>query len=359
MTPTRRQLKKGEFLFQEGDSSRAMYVLQSGMIRIFKNKGKDGAIEIDTIRSGQILGELAFLDGNPRSASGQALTDCTLHEISAENFTQTMSKMPEWLLLLLKTVVGRLRAASTRIRQIETASTAIDYSLDKKASKNYVYLSTQETLKTCSAVLLVAARNGEPGKALESPDSNASGVRVRANLIQRYANQIFGVPVAKVTSVLDALAQARVLSMDDASGTGITVNDIDTLEAFIAFQNEQNLCEPDKQKTLSLKGFLIMSLIAKFIDDKVDAQGNETYAVNLAEIVRAEETRSGRPPFRYEEVSELSGYGYCSVAAIQSADIVLVTIRPDEFRRLFKTYRLVKGFTAQNEKNSKAAQRAA
>src|SRR5690348_3714743 len=75
------KLKKGQLLFSEGENSRAMYFLKSGMIRIFKKKG-DSSIEIDTVHSGQVIGELAFLDGNPRSASGEALTDCELNEIS-------------------------------------------------------------------------------------------------------------------------------------------------------------------------------------------------------------------------------------------------------------------------------------
>ena len=76
--------------------SRSMYFLKSGMIRIFKKKG-DSQIEIDTIHAGQIIGELAFLDGNPRSAGGEALTDCTLVDISAQNFIETMAKLPDWM----------------------------------------------------------------------------------------------------------------------------------------------------------------------------------------------------------------------------------------------------------------------
>src|SRR3954469_11463229 len=104
--PQTRRLKKGETLFAEGENSRAMYYVKSGMIRIFKKKG-DSSIEIDTIRSGQILGELAFMDGNPRSASGEALTDCELTEISGPTFQAVFNQMPEWLKILLKTIVGR------------------------------------------------------------------------------------------------------------------------------------------------------------------------------------------------------------------------------------------------------------
>ena len=55
-------LKKGELLFSEGEQSKAMYYLREGQIRVFKKKA-NSAIEIDTVRAGQIIGELAFLDG--------------------------------------------------------------------------------------------------------------------------------------------------------------------------------------------------------------------------------------------------------------------------------------------------------
>ena len=86
-------LKKGDLLFKEGDGSRSMFFLKSGIIRIFKKKG-DSDIEIEMIHSGQVLGELAFLDGNPRSASGEAMSPCELIEISGETFTQTLKIMP-------------------------------------------------------------------------------------------------------------------------------------------------------------------------------------------------------------------------------------------------------------------------
>ena len=61
------------------------------MIRLFTRRGNTN-IEIDTIRPGQILGELAFLDGNPRSLSGEALTECELVEISGPTFVDVLSK---------------------------------------------------------------------------------------------------------------------------------------------------------------------------------------------------------------------------------------------------------------------------
>ena len=76
-------------------------------------------------------------------------------EISGPTFQQVLAKLPDWLKILMKTIVGRLRAASTRIRQLESASSALDYSGDGKRSSHYVYLSTTDCLKVCTALLLV------------------------------------------------------------------------------------------------------------------------------------------------------------------------------------------------------------
>src|SRR4051812_32378296 len=74
-------VKKGDLLFSEGEKSRSMFLLKRGAVRLFMRRGNTD-VEIETVRSGQILGELAFLDGNPRSVSGEALMDCELMEIS-------------------------------------------------------------------------------------------------------------------------------------------------------------------------------------------------------------------------------------------------------------------------------------
>src|SRR4051812_22223696 len=115
MTQKHIQLKKGELLFSEGEKSRAMFLVKSGAIRLFAKRGTSD-VEIETIRSGRLLGELAFLDGNPRSVSGEALTDCELVEVSGPTFVEVLHKTPDWLKILLKTIVQRLRAATARIR---------------------------------------------------------------------------------------------------------------------------------------------------------------------------------------------------------------------------------------------------
>jgi len=323
-----------------------MFYLKSGVIRIFKKKG-ESSIEIDTIHSGQILGELAFLDGNPRSASGEALTDCDLMEISGPTFQAVLVNMPDWLKMLLKAVVGRLRTASTRIRQLESASTSFDYSeTTGKRAAHYVYLSPSDVMKILTGILLVASRNGT---------MSAKGIDVRTNLLQRYTNQIMGIPVAKTTTLLDVLSQVGLIELgDEASGNEVILTNPDFLEQLIVYLNEENLIEPAKRHDLTLRGYLIMSLVSKNIAQfpKDETTGQAT--INIAAIQKQETPEDGKEPFRIDEFTELVKLGYATDIDFKSADEAYAVVKPDAFMKAYRMQKVVMAIAMTNEQKKKS-----
>lgn len=322
-----------------------MYFVKSGMIRLYKKKG-DSQIELDTVHTGQVLGELAFLDGNPRSASAEVLTDCELVEVSGPAFQQVLTKMPDWLKILLKTVVGRLRTASTRIRQLESASTAFDYSeKDGKRTAQYIYLSPTDVLKICSAILLVGTRNGGAG---------AHGTEIRVGLLQRYANQIMGVPVAKITTLLDVLSDTGITEMvEEENATKVFLKDADFLEQLITYLNEENLLEPGKRHDLSGRGFLIMSLMVKHLVKYKKDETTGLVMVNLGEIKSVEAALTGKEPFRMEEFQQLVKLGYASNLTIKSNTEVYTAVDPDKFSHAHRLQRVVLALSVVNEQKRK------
>lgn len=341
-----RKLKRGELLFAEGENSRAMYLIKNGMLRLFKRKG-DANIELDTVHSGQIVGELAFLDGNPRSASGEALTDMEIVEISGPAFQEVLVRIPDWLKILLKTIVARLRSASTRIRQLESSSSAYDFDKDGKRSAHYVFLSPSDVLKVLSSLLLVGSRAkaAATGKAVE----------IRPVLLHRYANQIMQVPLAKVTTLLDVLAQAGMLVIGDAAAEQSHVlQDSDLLEGLIGYLNEENLIEPSKRHDISVRGFLVMSLIAKHLS-KGTKNADGTVAVNVAEIRKLETRPDGKEAFRPEEFGELVKLGYASALNVKTNDEMLTNVTPDSFVRIYRFQRIVLAVKAANEQKAKGS----
>jgi CRP/FNR family cyclic AMP-dependent transcriptional regulator len=109
------RLMPNEYLMREGEESTEMYYLQSGTLAVFKRKG-DQEHQIGTIISGELVGEMSFLDKNPRSASVKAMSDSVLVVVPLEKLENALSTMPKWFSALLHTLTDRLRKANARIR---------------------------------------------------------------------------------------------------------------------------------------------------------------------------------------------------------------------------------------------------
>jgi CRP/FNR family cyclic AMP-dependent transcriptional regulator len=109
------KLKKDDYLIKEGDDSVALYWVQDGQLAVYKRKGNQEGL-IGHVYTGELVGEMSFLDNMPRCASVKALTDCELLEIEADSYKKIFEGQPKWLQLLIRTLVERLRRANTKIK---------------------------------------------------------------------------------------------------------------------------------------------------------------------------------------------------------------------------------------------------
>lgn len=106
----RRRFRQGEVIFREGDPGQVLYLIQTGQIRIFVN-GLDGS-ETSVIlfgRPGEIFGELAVVDGLPRSATAVALGNTLLLTIDRERFRHHMRQHPQLALNFMKELSLKVR----------------------------------------------------------------------------------------------------------------------------------------------------------------------------------------------------------------------------------------------------------
>lgn len=101
------ELKSGETLFSEGDPGEDMYVIAYGKIRIYTAEG----VDIIVLEKGQVLGEMAILDREPRSASATALEDTMLLRITRIEFFELMASRIEIMEGIIQMLTLRLRGA--------------------------------------------------------------------------------------------------------------------------------------------------------------------------------------------------------------------------------------------------------
>jgi CRP-like cAMP-binding protein len=340
-----RKMKAGEILFKEDDLSNSCYLIQNGVIRIYKQK-QEAMIEIETLRAGSLVGELAFLDNQPRSATAEAITECELVEISRTLLNDTMAKTPEWLKILLKSVTGRVRSASNKIRILESASS--EYETDKwgNRSREFVYISRSELMRFMASVSVVVSRYGT--------EETIDGVVFPVNLLERYSSQILQVADSKTTSLIELMKTVNLFKPggSDPSKPSLMLTDIKFIDQFQWFMNEQNLLEANKQRFISNRGFLLLSLINQYLDGALNgAEGKAT--LNVAPILAAEGQTMCNPPLRADEMQELQDQRFVESLTFASANQLDVVFKPEKLMLEFRIFWVINEVEKLNEKQRK------
>lgn len=115
---------KDEIVFKEGDRTRDLYLLIKGKmsVKIYLPEN-DSQKRLFTYVPGTVFGEMAFLDGDPRSASVWASEKSEALCLSYENFRYLSQEEPELSTTLMKNLAleisGRLRRTSNHLRLLE------------------------------------------------------------------------------------------------------------------------------------------------------------------------------------------------------------------------------------------------
>lgn len=85
--------KAGETIFETGSAERALYIVAYGTLEVLVTlRGQERRIA--TILGGSVMGEQAFLDGKPRSATIRASTDCQILQLSIDAFEVFAAREP-------------------------------------------------------------------------------------------------------------------------------------------------------------------------------------------------------------------------------------------------------------------------
>jgi HlyB family type I secretion system ABC transporter len=89
------KIPKGRLIFREGDDSGPMYVIKEGRLRAFRET--NGKVQnLSYLRAGDFFGERSVMEGSPRAASVEALTDTELLRLSEEMLGSLRNEYPEF-----------------------------------------------------------------------------------------------------------------------------------------------------------------------------------------------------------------------------------------------------------------------
>ncbi|MBI1878214.1 MAG: Crp/Fnr family transcriptional regulator [Chloroflexi bacterium] len=144
-----REFAKDEIIFRQGDTSRELYIVMRGKIRIFRVSPSGAETTIDIFSIGSVMGEFAVVDSEPRSATAKTIEAADLLVMTHDKFLRHMRQMPDLALGMTKLLAGRVRwtaAFAETIAQYDAAGRLLhmlllyneQFGQEEEAGKRYV-----------------------------------------------------------------------------------------------------------------------------------------------------------------------------------------------------------------------------
>lgn len=194
-----RRFRRGEVIFHVGDPGDALFVIVTGDVKIsLPSETGDEAI-LATLRPGDVFGELALLDGAPRSASATAIGPTETVVLPRERFRELIATEAGVRDALLSSIAGELRRLTTHVHELH-------------------FLDITGRL---AARLLRLAQEGGVATA-------EGGARLRNNLTQADLAAMVGCTRQSVNKLLGQFTDDGLIRMDR---DGITIVDVEGLRA--------------------------------------------------------------------------------------------------------------------------------
>ncbi|MBN1602749.1 MAG: cyclic nucleotide-binding domain-containing protein [Chitinispirillaceae bacterium] len=198
MTPLKKTFKKGMHLFHENDRSRELYIIQSGSVKVYRFvAGKE--IELAVLNDGAVLGEMALIDGKPRSASARTLKESVVIIIDADTFHEKIRGVPSWFLSIIRMTSIKIRLANKRLQNI-----------------------TNEH-QGANIIIAISHLNSR---------FNQNNVGLKLTDLQLQLIQLLGVTHQKVLKMIDFLHHYNFISL---SSTHLQINDIARMLEYCQF----------------------------------------------------------------------------------------------------------------------------
>jgi uncharacterized membrane protein len=103
-------------LFRQGDTGDAMYLIESGRVRISIRAEDKQEVTLAELAQGDFFGEMSIIDGRQRSADAQVIEDSRLAVLSRDAFLSFVRKKPDVALEMLSALTDRLRRTDELLR---------------------------------------------------------------------------------------------------------------------------------------------------------------------------------------------------------------------------------------------------
>ena len=115
---TRRSVRRGTTIFTKGDPGTGLMAVLWGSVKISVPTADGREAVLNIINPGEIFGEIALLDGRPRTADAVAMDDCELMVIDRRDFIPFLREQPDIALKFIEILCARIRHTSEQVEDV-------------------------------------------------------------------------------------------------------------------------------------------------------------------------------------------------------------------------------------------------
>lgn len=243
-------------ILEEGSTSKKMYVILQGQVRVFKNY-KDTRIPLALLGPGELVGELALFDSTPRSASVVATTSVVALAVSTVGLQEKLS--PAWILPVLRVVVERLRVANQTLANLQNLNEFSKKAFKRDPSASHVVTGTLRFCKTLKTFL----KSHKQDSSDSLPESSYLKIldEVSDTLQSDLLNSKAFVRGATTSGIIDSQSQLKITLLDEiivfleklASKDSLRLPSHSCLRLIEKMISDQDQSESVKEIRISLK----------------------------------------------------------------------------------------------------------
>lgn len=192
-------VKKGAFLFRQGECCHTVYIVRTGRMRIsfVDNTGTEVCLYI--VETGGMLGEDAAVDGLPSSVSAVAITDCTVYQLNIKDFIRIINLRPETSLEVMCNLSYKVRRMCS----------AVEFTT--KSSK----------VRVAASLLALCVRYGQ-----EQPN----GIRITIRFTHEELANLNNLNRVTVTKLMRSFMRENAISGDSG---GLVVHQLSVLKDYL------------------------------------------------------------------------------------------------------------------------------
>jgi CRP/FNR family cyclic AMP-dependent transcriptional regulator len=113
-----RKVPRGATIFTKGDPGTGLMGVLTGSVKVSVASAEGKDIVLNIFREGEVFGEIALLDGRPRTADATAMSDCELIIIERRDFVPFLSGHPDVTIKFIEILCSRLRRTSEQVQDV-------------------------------------------------------------------------------------------------------------------------------------------------------------------------------------------------------------------------------------------------